>query len=97
MDVLDTLVRKAERHFDGARAYVTLLPRSHVRIRLFCLLPLFFGLRTLAISRGNEAVLDGEVKITRREVRSIARKSTAFGISNGWVQRYSERLLGGAH
>ena len=90
---LDRLVTKAEGHFDAAEAYVTLIPRRHVRIRLFCLLPLFFGLRTLAMSRANPDVLTGEVKITRRDVRSITRNTSAFGISNQWVRWYSERLL----
>ncbi|MGI9628724.1 MAG: squalene/phytoene synthase family protein [Longimicrobiales bacterium] len=92
--VLDTMVAKAERHFRDAQRYVTALPRSQVRIRLFCLLPLFFGLRTLAISRRNPAVLTGEVKITRKDVRSIARNSSAFGMSNLWIRWYSDRLLG---
>ena len=94
LGALQALVAKAERHFEGAQAYVTALPRSHARIRLFCLLPLFFGLRTLAISRLNPEVLDHEVKITRRDVRSIVRKTSAFGMSNFWIRWYAGRLLG---
>ena len=90
---LAALVSKAERHFESAQAYVTALPRSHIRIRLFCLLPLFFGLRTLALSRGNPAVLTDEVKITRHDVKSITRHSSAFGMSNQWIRWYSGRLL----
>lgn len=93
---LDRLVTKAEGHFRAAEAYIVAIPRSHLRIRLFCLLPLFFGVRTLALSRRNPEVLTGEVKITRRDVRRIARSSSAFGMSNRWVRWYSTRLAQGA-
>lgn len=93
LQALDRLVAKAEGHFEAAESYVTMIPRRLVRIRLFCLLPLFFGLRTLALSRANPEVLTGEVKITREDVRSITRNTSAFGISNQWIRWYSERLL----
>jgi farnesyl-diphosphate farnesyltransferase len=93
LEVLDQLVTKAEGHFDAAEAYVTMIPRRHIRIRLFCLLPLFFGLRTLSLSRANPEVLTGEVKITRRDVGRITRHTSAFGISNQWIRWYSDRLL----
>ena len=94
MDVLARLSDKAARHFEAAVQYVTLLPRTHARVRLFCQLPLFFGARTLAASRGRPEVLTGEVKITRREVRTIARSARAFGASNVWVRWYARRLGG---
>ena len=94
MDVLARLSDKAARHFEAAVQYVTLLPRTHARVRLFCQLPLFFGARTLAASRGRPEVLTGEVKITRREVRTIARSARAFGASNAWVRWYARRLGG---
>lgn len=92
VEVLDRLVAKAERHLAAARAYVRCIPRTHHRIRLFCLLPLFFAVRTLAISRSNPDVFEEETKITRREVRSITRWSTLLGFSNAWVEWYSRRL-----
>lgn len=92
LQALESLSAKAERHFESARRYVVLLPRRHARIRLFCLLPFFFGLKTLAVSRGNPRVLDAEVKISRREVRAIARRAALFGPSNSWIGRYARRL-----
>lgn len=94
MDVLARLSDKAARHFGAAVEYVTLLPRTHARVRLFCQLPLFFGTRTLAASRGRPEVLTGEVKITRREVTTIARSARTFGASNAWVRWYANRLGG---
>ena len=94
MDVLARLSDKAARHLEAAVKYVTLLPRTHARVRLFCELPLFFGARTLAASRGNPSVLTEEVKIGRRDVRAIARRARAFGGSNAWVRWYAGRLGG---
>lgn len=92
MRAMASLVAKAERHFAGARKYVTLLPRTQHRIRVFCELPLFFGLATLAVSAGNPRVLTGKVKISKDEVRAIVRSTRAFGASNRWVRWYARRL-----
>lgn len=92
VQALDRLVAKAERHFESARAYVRHIPRRHHRVRLFCLLPLFFGVRTLAISRSNPDVFREETKITRKEVRAITRRATWLGVSNRWIGWYCRKL-----
>ena len=92
MAVLDQLVEKAERHLAAARAYMRLIPRRHHRVRLFCLLPLLFAVRTLAISRANPEVLDRETKMTRREVEVITRRAKVMGFSNRWIDRYCRCL-----
>ncbi len=92
MAAVGKLAAKADRHFEGALAYVRMLPRGLARVRLFCLLPLFFGVRTLAVSRADPRVLEGEVKIGRREVRAIQRRAMLFGASNAWVRWYCRRL-----
>ena len=92
MTVLDRLVEKAERHLAAARAYMRMIPRRHHRVRLFCLLPLLFAVRTLAISRANPDVLSRETKMTRREVVAITRRARMFGFSNRWIALYCHRL-----
>ncbi len=92
MAVLARLVTKADRHLAAARAYIRLIPRRYHRVRLFCLLPLFFAVRTLAISRANPDVLRRETKMTRREVRAITRRAMVLGFSNGWIERYCRQL-----
>ncbi|WP_419949854.1 squalene/phytoene synthase family protein [Candidatus Palauibacter sp.] len=92
MAVLDRLVAKAGRHLGAARDYLRMIPRRHHRVRLFCLLPLLFAVRTLAISRTNPEVLDRETKMTRREVVTITRRAKLFGFSNVWIARYCRRL-----
>ncbi len=92
MAVLARLVEKADGHLAAARAYIRLIPRRYHRVRLFCLLPLFFAVRTLAISRANPDVLKRETKMTRLEVKAITRRAMVFGFSNGWIESYCGRL-----
>ncbi len=92
MSVLSRLVRKAERHLAAARAYVRMIPRRHHGVRLFCMLPLFFAVRTLALSRGNPDVLERETKMTRREVLAVTRNAKLLGCSNRWMDWYCGRL-----
>ena len=92
MLVIDMLADKAERHLLAAKAYMKALPPWRHSIRLFCLFPLLFAVRTLAISRYNHLVLDSEAKITREEVKQIVRDSVRWGWSNRWVDHYYERL-----
>ena len=92
MSVLARLVEKAERHLAAARAYIRMIPRRHHGVRLFCLLPLFFAVRTLALSRGNPDVLERETKMTRREVFAVTRNAKLMGFSNRWMDWYCGRL-----
>jgi farnesyl-diphosphate farnesyltransferase len=90
--VLDRLVAKAQRHLTAAGEYIERLPRRKHGIRLFCELPYFFALRTLAISRGNARVFRGEVKISREEVERITGAVRLLGWSNRWLRWYATRL-----
>ena len=89
---LAQLVLKSERHLDSARRYVLALPRRHHSVRVFCVLPYLFAVRTLAVSKGNRAVFREEVKIDRSEVLSIVRHARLFGWSNRWIEQYSAKL-----
>jgi farnesyl-diphosphate farnesyltransferase len=90
--VLDMLADKAERHLHAALMCVKTLPRWQHRIRLACIFPLLFAIRTLAISRRNTDVFSREAKMTRAEVKRIVRDATLWGWSNAWLDRYSRRL-----
>ena len=92
MEVLDRLVSKADRHMRAAVEYVELIPRRYHRIRIFCLLPLFFGVRTLAVSRNDQRVFSDEVKIGREEVKRITRETVRRGWSNRWIRRRAAEL-----
>ena len=90
--VLDMLADKAERHLHAALACVKSLPPWQHRIRLACIFPLMFAIRTLAISRRNADVFRDEAKITREEVKRIVKDATLWGWSNVWLDSYYQKL-----
>ena len=92
MQVLEKLADKAERHLIAAMTYLKALPPWHYSIRLFCVYPLMFAVRTLAVSRHNVQVLQSEVKITRDEVARIVRDTTLWSWSNRWLDHYYHQL-----
>ncbi len=92
MMALGKLVQKAERHLRAARAYIRMIPRRHHAVRLFCMLPLFFAVRTLALSRGNPDVLERATRMTRREVIAVTRNAKLLGFSNRWIEWYCRHL-----
>jgi farnesyl-diphosphate farnesyltransferase len=95
LEVVERLLRKASRHLESAERYISLLPRFQAKMRRFCLLPFLFGVRTVALSRGNPKVLDSEVKLSRDEVKGIAGKVALWGWSNRWIHRYAAALDSG--
>jgi farnesyl-diphosphate farnesyltransferase len=92
MKVLDMLADKAERHLRAALACVKSLPPWQHRIRLACIFPLMFAIRTLAIGRRNAQVFESEAKITREEVKRIVMDATLWGWSNTWLDSYYQKL-----
>ena len=93
MQVVDMLADKAERHLWHGMTYITAFPRRQHRIRLACMWPLFFAVRTLAVSRNNANVLLAEAKMGRDQVSMIMRHTTFFGWSNHWLVRYYKYLM----
>lgn len=92
IQVLDMLADKAERHLHAALACVKTLPPWQHRIRLACIFPLMFAIRTLAISRRNAEVFENEAKISRDEVKQIVVDSKLWGWSNVWLDNYYQKL-----
>jgi farnesyl-diphosphate farnesyltransferase len=92
IQVLDMLADKAERHLRAALTCVKTLPPWQHRIRLACIFPLMFAIRTLAISRRNDQVFENEAKISRAEVKQIVTDSTLWGWSNVWLDSYYQKL-----
>jgi farnesyl-diphosphate farnesyltransferase len=92
MQVVDMLANKAENHLWHGMSFITAFPRHQHRIRLACMWPLFFAVRTLAISRNNANVLLDEAKMGRWQVKKIMRDTRFFGWSNHWLVRYYKYL-----
>lgn len=91
--VVAALADKAQRHLQSGLTYITILPRIERRIRLFCIWPLLFAAKTLAVSCGNPAVLSAEAKITRQQVSSIVFCSRIFSWSNTLLKAYFQSLV----
>jgi farnesyl-diphosphate farnesyltransferase len=90
--VVDMLANKAERHLRAGLTFVKRIPPRFHKLRLATMWPLFFAVRTLAISRGNRQVFADEAKITRQEVRQIVLDTRVMGWSNRWLDEYYTRL-----
>lgn len=93
MKVIDMLADKAERHLFNGLRYTALLPPMERNIRLFCIWPLLFAVKTLALSRNNHSVMTSEAKITRAQVTRIVYTSKLFFWSNTLLSFYYKRLL----
>ncbi len=65
----------AEGHLKAGWNYTNALPRSQVRVRLACALPILLGIRTLALlKRANPLDVTQRVKVPRAEVSRLMRR-----------------------
>ncbi len=82
-------------HLHQAMRYALLVPKQEPRIRLFCLWPLFFALKTLAKTwRQTDLLVTGGVKISRPEVKEIMRQAGLRVWSDRLLSRMYTRLAG---
>ncbi len=94
LEVVKHVTEKAERHLQSGLQYIKMLPRSQYKIRLFCVWPLLFAVKTLALSRNNPNVLRAEAKITRKQVKRIVVISRLISWSNTLLGIYYRALSG---
>ncbi|HKS07765.1 MAG TPA: phytoene/squalene synthase family protein [Gemmatimonadaceae bacterium] len=93
---LATLIQLAWKNLDDARDYLLLVPRRAFAVRLFCVLPLLYAYATLRELTKSRAMLrsGGNVKISRREVRTLMFAGMALACSNSgiaWLVRRVRR------
>ena len=88
--LFNELIRNAVKHLDQALDYIILIPKEEARIRLFCMLPLFWAMRTLQkIQENTLALLDSEkVKIPRRIIRKEFYMALVTMNSNRLMRRH---------
>ncbi len=69
--MFNELIENAVKHLDHALDYILLIPKEETRIRLFCMLPLFWAMRTLEKIQQNTLALLGseKIKISRGLIR----------------------------
>jgi len=92
LSVINLVIEKAKRHLDNGLTYITLLPRNERRIRLACIWPLLFAVKTLALSRNNLDVITAETKMTRPQVKNIVLVSSMLYWSNTALKNYYRYL-----
>jgi farnesyl-diphosphate farnesyltransferase len=84
---IERLVGLARADLEEARAYLLLIPRRALSIRLFCMLPLLFAHATLRdFTRAGATGAGSVVKISRREVRSLLAAAFVLVGSNAAVR-----------
>ena len=95
MELLDDMVADALPYLDAAIDFVTALPRAAVRVRVFCLIPLFMAIKSYAACVGNENVFikGNKVKLSRKEVRRIVRLSFLLATSNWALRRWYDKSI----
>ena len=88
--VLNDLIADVQPYFAAALEYIELLPRTQLRLRSFCAIPLFMATATARVCRSNPDVFlaDEPVKIPRSEAKRIVARSKMFGWSNAYLQRW---------
>lgn len=93
-DVVAPLFDLARTHLDRALDYVVAIPADAVRVRLFCLIPLFMAARTLVLARGGDAMFErGEpVKIDRAEVEALATECFERAGDDTWLRARYQTL-----
>ncbi|MCX8194933.1 MAG: squalene/phytoene synthase family protein [Candidatus Micrarchaeota archaeon] len=89
MKVLRELVKNAQDYLVSAMKYVLMLPKKALRVRMFCLIPLFMAIESYVKCAQSSDIFEREkiVKISREQVYAIVARSRMWGSSN-------ERLVG---
>lgn len=93
--VYDELISKAEEHLKIAWEYVLGLPRSWVRVRLACALPVLIGVKTLnKLREGSVLNPDTRIKVSRAEVKRIMRATVLYYPMNSVWKNLPARVAG---
>ena len=90
LSVLREQIEDARRYIDSAMQYVLMLPRKALRVRMFCLIPLFMAIESYVKCMNNAEVFEAgrKVKITREQVGEIVAKSGMWGSDNERLVRW---------
>jgi len=92
--LFNELIQIAVQHLDNALAYIVNIPKEETRIRLFCLLPLFWAMQTLALIQKNTVALlrTGSIKISRRIIRIEFLKAIILAFSNRLTVHHYKKI-----
>lgn len=84
MKVLREEIVNALDYLYSGMYYTLSLPKSAIRVRMFCLIPLFMAIESYLACINNKEIFDNAktVKISRLQVQDIVSKSTLWGSHN---------------
>ncbi len=90
MKVLREEIDDAVQYLHSAMYYTMSLPKTALRVRMFCLIPLFMAIESYVKCIDNHEIFESEktVKITREQVHAIVAKSTLLGMSNSALAKW---------
>ena len=90
----DKLLARADANLATAWSYVLELPRSWVRMRVACALPVLIGVKTLNKLRGaNVLNPDNRIKVSRQDMKKIMRASILFYPVNSVWKNLPARII----
>ncbi|KAA3615026.1 MAG: squalene/phytoene synthase family protein [Calditrichaeota bacterium] len=84
--LFNELIQNAVKHLDKAIDYILLLPKEERGIRMFCMLPVFWAMRTLQKIQENTLALLGHEKV------KVSRKMIKKEYYLAFINIYSNRL-----
>jgi farnesyl-diphosphate farnesyltransferase len=84
MSALNEEIDNALEYLYSGMQYVVELPTNALKVRMFCIIPLFMAIESYVKCINNRDVFDSgkKVKISRTQVHAILAKSTLWGTSN---------------
>ncbi len=94
LQTLEHLLDKTMGHLQDALKFTLAIPRKDPRIRLFCIWPLWMAVETVAVLHNNRELLksDDPVKISRKTVRQILRRTRMLCFSDTLLKLSFERI-----
>jgi len=92
--LFNELIQTALDHLDKALIYVINIPKEETRIRIFCLLPLFWAMQTLSVIHENTLNLlkPEKVKVSRKVIRKEFFKTLILTFSNRLTIRHYQKI-----
>ena len=95
LEVIQILLRKTIGYLKDALKFTLAVPRIRLDIRLFCVLPLWMAVETVAALFNNRSLLESEnsVKISRKTVKRILRWGPFLSMSNFLLKKSFNSIL----
>ncbi|MBD3164595.1 hypothetical protein GF323_05305 [Candidatus Woesearchaeota archaeon] len=93
VNVLNEMIKDALPFLDSGIDYVKALPRNALKVRVFCLIPLFMAVQNFVKCINNRNVFEKKVKLTRPSVAAIVRKSYLCGYSNFLLDKWYNKNM----